>query len=174
MNYREIVTKAVISKGKKVIKKSYSMQTEEVPNTILGCWVINHKFRGEKQNNLVNVSGNFDVNVWYSYDNDTKTAVSTKSFSYNELLKLKTGNNNSNEEIVVRSLKQPSVTDVEIKDGFVTMNIEKELGIEVIGDTKVKVNVEDDDDDYDTLEDINEEKSIENEIEEEVNEDYIQ
>ena len=173
MNYREIVTKAVISKGKKVIKKSYSMQTEEVPNTILGCWVINHKFRGEKQNNLVNVSGNFDVNVWYSYDNDTKTAVSTKSFSYNELLKLKTGNNNSNEEIVVRSLKQPSVTDVEIKDGFVNMNIEKELGIEVIGDTKVKVNVEEEDDDYDTLEDINEEKKIEKEIDEEVNEDYI-
>lgn len=134
---------------------------------------MSHKFRGEKQNNLVNVSGNFDVNVWYSYDNDTKTAVSTKSFSYNELLKLKTGNNNSNEEIVVRSLKQPSVTDVEIKDGFVNMNIEKELGIEVIGDTKVKVNVEEEDDDYDTLEDINEEKKIEKEIDEEVNEDYI-
>ena len=132
MNFKEIVTKAVIGKGKKTIKKSYSMQTEEVPNTILGCWVINHSFSGSKQGDLINVNGSFDVNVWYSYDNDTKTTVATQNFNYSELLKFKTiSSQSSNEEIVVRSLKQPSVTNVEIKNGKVNMEIEKELGIEI-------------------------------------------
>lgn len=174
MNYKEIVTKAVIGKGKKTLNKTYEMKTEEVPNTILGCWVINHKFSGNKSNDLININGNFDVNVWYSYDNDTKTSVTTKNFSYNEMLKLNAkSDNTTNEEIVVRSLKQPSVTNVEIKDGNVVMDIEKELGVELIGDTKVKVTVEDEEDEYDILEDVNEEKKIEEKIEEEVKEDYI-
>lgn len=40
--YKEIVTKAIIGKGKKFFKNSYSIDASEVPTTILGCWVINH------------------------------------------------------------------------------------------------------------------------------------
>ena len=41
-NFKEIVTKAVIGKGKKYYKNSYIIDTEFVPTTVLGCWVINH------------------------------------------------------------------------------------------------------------------------------------
>lgn len=40
-NYREIVTKAVVSKGKKLFTTNNSV-TVNNPSTILGCWVINH------------------------------------------------------------------------------------------------------------------------------------
>ena len=40
--YKEIVTKAVIGKGKKMTSNSLQIKTEYEPNTILGCWVINH------------------------------------------------------------------------------------------------------------------------------------
>lgn len=40
--YKEIVTKAVIGKGKKYFKNNYNMMVENNANTILGCWVINH------------------------------------------------------------------------------------------------------------------------------------
>ncbi len=40
--YKEIVTKAVIGKGKKYFKDNYTINTENTPTTILGCWVINH------------------------------------------------------------------------------------------------------------------------------------
>jgi len=40
--FKEIVTKAVIGKGKKYYKNSYVIETEHVPTTVLGCWVINH------------------------------------------------------------------------------------------------------------------------------------
>ncbi len=40
--FKEIVTKAVIGKGKKYFKNSYNLLAEHNANTILGCWVINH------------------------------------------------------------------------------------------------------------------------------------
>lgn len=40
--YKEIVTKAIIGKGKKYYKNTYTIDTENEPSTVLGCWVINH------------------------------------------------------------------------------------------------------------------------------------
>ena len=40
--YKEIVTKEVIGKGKKTYRKKYVIDTDNTPNTVLGCWVINH------------------------------------------------------------------------------------------------------------------------------------
>ena len=148
MNYKEIVTKAVIAKGKKNSTNKYTLETEEVPNTILGCWVINHTFNGTNLGNKVLVSGSFDVNVWYSYDNDSKTAVSTQKFNYSDTMRLNVDDVSSSNEVIVKSIQQPTVSDVSIKDGIVNLNINKELGIEIVGDTKIKGPVEELDDDY--------------------------
>ena len=140
--YKEIVTKTIVGKGKKNFENTYSLTTEEKPDTVLGCWIINHRFRGSNQKNEVKVNGSFDVNVWYSYDNDSKTTVSTKSFDYEELLRLRVKDYDSlsnNNEIIVRSLKQPTVQDVKIKDGQVSMLVSKELGVEIVGESKVKI-----------------------------------
>ena len=160
MNYREIVTKAVIAKGKKNSINNYTLQTEETPNTILGCWVINHTFNGTNLGNKVLVNGNFDVNVWYSYDNDSKTAVSTQKFSYTDTMRMDVDEASGSNEVIVKSIQQPTVSDVSIKDGIVNLNITKELGIEIVGDTKIKVPVEELDDDYVELTD--DEDTIEN------------
>ena len=169
--FREIVTKAVIGKAKKTSGNEFSVQTEQIPDTVLGCWVINHTFNGTSNLGSVLVNGEFDVNVWYSYENDTKTAVSTKRFSYNEKMNVPLKQDtvlDNNSEIIVRSLKQPTVTNVEIKNGIVNLTIEKELGVEIVGNTKVKVSVEEFDDDYEEL--------IDDEINEEIetlNENYL-
>ena len=39
---REIVTKAVVGKGKKTFTTTKTVTPECIPTTILGCWVINH------------------------------------------------------------------------------------------------------------------------------------
>lgn len=171
-NFREIVTKAVIGKAKKTSGSDYIVQTENTPDTVLGCWVINHTFNGTSNFGSVLVNGEFDVNVWYSYDNDTKTAVSTKRFSYNERMNVPLKHDSvldNNSEIIVRSLKQPTVTNVAIKNGLVELTIEKELGVEIVGNTKVKVSVEDFDDDYEELLD----EAIEEEIET-LNDNYLE
>lgn len=170
-NFREIVTKAVIGKAKKTSGNKFNVQTEERPDTVLGCWVINNTFNGTNNRGSVLINGAFDVNVWYSYDNDTKTAVSTKRFNYTDKMNVPLKNDtvlDNNSEIIVRSLKQPTVTNVEINNGLVELTIEKELGVEIVGNTKVKISVEDVDDDYEEL--IDEE--LDNAIEE-INEEYL-
>lgn len=41
--YKEIVTKAIIGKGKKTSNTSCSITPDVTPDTVLGCWVINHE-----------------------------------------------------------------------------------------------------------------------------------
>lgn len=153
-SYKEIVTKAIIGKCKKKTTANFDIECEERPNTILGCWVINHTFSGINNKGRVNLNGGYDVNVWYSYDNDTKTAVCTRKFTYSDVMNMPLKNATSIDascEILVECLKQPTVTNVEIKSGMVNLKIEKELGVEIIGNTTVKVAVEDDYDEYEEI-----------------------
>ena len=155
-NFKEIVTKAVIGKSKKISHNDYKLVTDEKPNTVLGCWIINHTFNGKNIDGKVQVNGNFDINVWYSYDNDTKTKVNTMQFSYEDIMPVSLKDNsvlNNNSEIIVRSLKQPTVTDVTIINDEIVMKVEKELGVEVVGDTKLKISVEEDEDEYELIDD---------------------
>lgn len=167
-NFKEIVTKTVVGKGRKTFKTEHSLTPENTPNTVLGCWVINHNFSGINRKNEVTINGSFDVNVWYSYDNDSKTAVTTRNFTYQEMLRLRVKDHDSltNEnEIIVRSLKQPTVQDVNIKGSDVYLKIEKELGVEIVGESKVKIATLEDELPWD---DIEEEPDIdENYIKEE-------
>ena len=64
-------------------------------------------------------------------------------------------------EIIVRTLSQPSVIDVNVLDNKIKLTIEKQLGVEVIGDTTVRVSVEDSFDDYEEIdEDIMDEVDV--------------
>ena len=168
-NYKEIVTKTIIGKGKKEYISNYEVETDIEPSTVLGCWIINHRFSGTNNQNEVFVNGSYDVNIWYSYDNDSKTSVTTKNISYNESMKLRVKDYdslNNNNEIIVRSLKQPTVQNVKIKDGKVDLTINKELGVEIVGESKVKIAIEDDELPWDEL---YEEPNID-----EVDENYIE
>ena len=175
-SFKEIVTKAIVGKTKKTSTNELMITPELKPDTILGCWVINHRFNGTNNGGVVNIDGSFDVNVWYSYDNDTKTAVSTQVFNYQDKMpvRLKDGSAlSNNDEIIVRSLKQPTVTNVSVTDGVVKLNVEKELGVEIVGDTKIKVSIEDDEDDYEVITD---EEVMTDEDEtaiEEIDEEYL-
>ncbi len=156
--YKEIVTKAVIGKGKKTTKEVQTINTTENVNNVLGCWVINHSFSGVIDNGTIIVNGSYDVNVWYSYDNNTKTNVMIRRFTYSDTMNVKIKENSkltNTSEIIVRSLSQPSVTDVSNNGSEITLNIEKQMGVEVVGDTKVRVSVADDYDDYEEIIDDN-------------------
>ena len=155
MAFREIVTKAVIAKGKKKYKNEYEITVDEEPTTVLGCWIINHDFSAHDDNGRVKINGSFDANVWYSYDNDTKTKVASKHITYDEIEKINIPNNDSvNRDIIIRSLKQPTCTSAKEDKNIIKLEVEKELGIEIVGDTKVKISsVDDDNDTWDELSD---------------------
>lgn len=171
-NYKEIVTKTVIGKAKKTSKNDIVIKPEQIPSTVLGCWVINHTFNGENDKGMVKINGSFDVNVWYSYDSDTKTAVTTKKYNYNEVMNVPIKNSatlTNSSEIIVHSLKQPTVSDVKIEGDAVNLKIDKELGVEIVGEGKIKVSIEEDEDDY---EEIIDDENIDN-IVEQIEPEYL-
>ena len=124
-NYKEIVTKAVISKGKKLFTSNHSVEANN-PSTILGCWVINHNFNGKIVDNKIVIDGSYDVNIWYSSDNDTKTEVVTDINTYHEVVNMREHEEVDDEEIIVRSLKQPICVKAEIENNTINYTIEKE------------------------------------------------
>lgn len=175
--FKEIVTKAVVGKGKKSTTENFSIRPEEKPSTVLGCWIINHKFQGSTNNGDIYVSGSYDVNVWYSYDNDTKTGVASGNFTYNDKMNVPItngGNLTNNTEVIVTSLVEPNVVDVKVDGDAVVFNVRKEMGIEVVGDTKIRVNVEDNFDDYTEIPDDEVTEDVLKQIDNEIKEDYLE
>ena len=171
-NYREIVTKAIIGKNKKSIKTDYEFAVNDNPNTILGCWIINNTFKGHLNGNTAIINGTFDINVWYSYDNDTKTGVYTENFSYNDTIKMNIDNLSGSEEVIVKCLKQPTVTDVKIENNLVKLKVEKDFSIEVVGNTTVRVAAVDDTLDYEEVYDTPSEDEL-NINNDNIDENYI-
>ena len=75
-------------------------------------------------------------------------------------------------DIIVRTLKQPTCSKVEINNNTINFDVEKELGVEIVGETKFKIGVEEDEEPWEEITyDINEE--TEKEIEKSVDENYI-
>lgn len=172
-SYKEIVTKAVIGKGKKTFTTQKEVAVANKPSTILGAWVINHTFKGQKNGNSIVIDGEYDVNIWYSYDNDTKTDVVREKNTYQEIVNVRRREDadTNDEEIIVRSLKQPSCVKVDIQNDQISYTIEKELGIELVGDLKVKILIDEEEDPWDEI--LEDPEKIEEQIDNEVKEDFI-
>ena len=64
-SYREIVTKAVLGKGKKIFTHNNFIEVDKVPSNVLGCWVINHNFKGVKEGERITVTGSYDINIFF-------------------------------------------------------------------------------------------------------------
>ena len=65
-NVREIVTRAVLAKGRKIFKLSEIVTTSSNVTSVLGCWIINHEFETKLNGKSVDISGSFENNIWYS------------------------------------------------------------------------------------------------------------
>lgn len=145
--YREIITKAVCGKGKKFNQTTHTVTPPNKPTSILGCWIINHKFKANPKKEEVFVSGTYDINIWYSYKENTKTEVVTETVQYSEKVPLQFIDQNSideNWDVVVRMIQEPNCLEATISpdDTKVLVQIEKETAAEIIGETKVAVYIQ--------------------------------
>ena len=173
-NYKEIVTKAVVSKGKKLFVSTDRVVVDN-PSTVLGCWVINHNFKGVKKDNSIVIEGSYDVNIWYSYDHDSKTDVLKKTNTYQEIVHMREVEDLEGEEIIVRSLKQPNCVKAEIEGEEIVYTIEKELGIELVGDVKVRIEANDEEEAWDEIgEDPSKVEDTSHNTINDIKEDYIE
>ena len=110
------------------------------------------------------------------YDGPFSDSVVNKKIEYNDLFNVKTkasADLSGDTDIIVRTLKQPNCVKVNIEDdGTISFDIEKELGVEIVGETKVKISVEEDEEPWEEVEDEMTEE-VEEQIENEVDEKYI-
>lgn len=168
--YREIITKAVVAKGSKFTQANYAMTPQHHPSSILGCWIINHKYEARKVGKTVEINGSFDMNVWYSHHDNTKTSVASERVEYKDVIKLHYRDPDclDDRQVGAKVLQQPNCIEAVIskKGNKIIVNTEREIAVDVLGETKICVEVhpgkcKDDDDDWtkelddSELEDIN-------------------
>ena len=141
--YREIVTKAVVGKGKIVNSGDVIINTNLSVSKILGCWVINHYFVSSFENGKVFAKGKYDVHLWYGCNSDEDTCIHKQTVDYIEEFPLKIKDNetiNENNDYFIKCLKYPTCSGLFLNDdGTVSVKIEKELALDVIGETTLKV-----------------------------------
>lgn len=164
---REIVTKAVVGKGKKLIRLRNTVTPDNLAFSILGCWVINHEFEASLRDSIVEIDGTLEINVWYSYDNNTKTDVAKQVLRYKESIrtrKLVKDISGDNRDVIVRVLQQPTCTNASLNEDEIEVEIVLEILAEVIGETKMMVTV------FTNLDSM---EVIDDNFENEINENFI-
>lgn len=145
-NYREIITKAVIGKGRKFSQSAHTVSPEHKPSSILGCWIINHKYKAEKDGDCVVVEGKYDINVWYSHSKNTKTEVVKETVSYRDVVPLSELDENclsDDFDVYVKPLQEPNCLEADISPNGnkIVVQVEREVLVQVIGETKLCVHV---------------------------------
>jgi spore coat protein E len=168
---REIVTKAIVEKGKKQIRFAETVKTINNVESVLGCWVLNNSFTADKIAGGVEINGKFEVNIWYAHGENSKTDVVKQVIHYTQIIKTKKTINDyleQDNDVIVRMIQPPMCSDVQIVDNNIEIEVVLEAVAEVIGETKIRVNVLDQVPIFE--EDL---EDIDDEIESQVNTDFL-
>ncbi|HEX7056406.1 MAG TPA: outer spore coat protein CotE [Bacilli bacterium] len=141
---REIITKAVCGKGRRFSQVTHTITPPNKPSSILGAWIINHQYEAAKSGDGIEVSGTYDIDVWYSYDKNSKTDVAKETITYVEhvpLSYLDPKFRSSTEEVSAEAVQEPNCVEASISasGNGVNIRVEKEFHVEMIAETKVCV-----------------------------------
>jgi len=144
LQYREIYTKAVCGKGRKFACVSHTVTPTYAPTSILGAWIINNQYEAVKSGgDSVEVVGTYDINIWYSYDRNTKTDVAKETISYVEVVPLSyldRRHKPSTAEVTADATQEPNCVEASVASGGrVLIRVEREFQVEMIAETKVCV-----------------------------------
>ena len=166
-NYQEILTKAVVGKGKITCENEYILESKLKPTKVLGCWVINHNVLPLLKEEKVYVEGDYEVHIWYAYDEDKNTELHKEKISYSEQVpfKMKKGEELTfKQELKAYCTNYPSCTELKIKDEKLCLKIKKDFIVDAIGEAVIKVQLSDL-----TVDNLD----LEEEIEENVDTNYL-
>jgi spore coat protein E len=144
--YRQIITEAVCGKGKKFSQLTHSIQPPDNIHTILGAWVINHSYDCHRVGESVEITGSYDINLWYSTKGNTKTDVVKDTARYTEQVPLGYYDHHTRESTVrVQAIvtQAPNCVQATIHDQphEVQVRVEKEFIVEMVGETKICIAV---------------------------------
>ncbi|PTX58682.1 spore coat protein E [Melghirimyces profundicolus] len=142
---RQIITKAVTGKGRKFSQATHSIHPPDQISSILGAWIINHKYDAHRAGDVIEVTGSYDINMWFSFNQNTKTEVANHTVRYVEQVPLSYFDSNVREgttEVSAVATQPPNCVEAAIAaDGTCLVRVEREFYVEMVGETKVCVAV---------------------------------
>lgn len=140
---REIITKAICGKGRKFSTVTHTVTPPHNPTSILGAWIINHQYEAVAAGDGIEVIGTYDINIWYSYEKNSQTAVAKEKVSYVEnvpLTYLDSRHRSSSVEVSADATQEPSTVEASVSgDGSVLIRVEREFSVELVAETKINV-----------------------------------
>lgn len=141
---REIITKAVCGKGRKFSQVVHTIAPPHAPTSILGAWIINNTYEAVKSEDGVEVIGTYDINIWYSYDKNTKTDVAKETVSYVDVVSLSyvdSKHRPATAEVSAHCTQDPNCIEASVSSSgdSVIIRVEREYQVEMVAETKVCV-----------------------------------
>lgn len=145
--YREILTKAIIGKGKRKITDNIKIPTNHNISKVLGCWIINHKYEVYLLDQKTLVKGSYEAFLWYGHDNDSNCNLLKHTFEFDDEIPfnftLEKSNLTSKNDLLVYELLTPNCIKMTYNDLDLNIEIEREYEVDIIGETKIKIKVDD-------------------------------
>src|SRR5699024_8707416 len=115
------------------------------PTNILGCWIINHNYHAHRiDDSVVEVHGTYDINVWYSYDDETSTDVEKEIVDYCDVIELSNKDKHwylRDDKVIAVRRRYPNCLQCKLEEDGISVKVEREFAVNVIGETKVDVTV---------------------------------
>ena len=162
---REIITKAVIGKGHLKSNEKYIIQLDNSIDHVLGCWIVGHEYEAFIKNYKLYVKGHFDINLWYALENEQQSKVHVQKIEYNENLPISTKEDVDfkNEIMLICTCPmQPVCLEAKkIEDYQVEIIVEKTMHVDIVGETKISIEISD-------------KKEIWDEIDESINTSFLE
>ena len=93
---------------------------------------------------MVKISGNFEINVWYSSNNNEKTDILRHKVKYIKDIKTKQIVKEyleNTDDILAKIIKHPTCLNAKILNEHLELDIQFEILAEIIGETKMQVTV---------------------------------
>jgi len=150
---REIITKAVCGKGNYKYQRSIDLDMP-AGNTmiqVLGNYVSNAVLDTASvvdnplQGKTVKVKGHYDVHVWYAFNQDTKAAKTTVTFTEYIPILTYEGESISHQQAFARITQKPRCYKAYVKNAgdksIIRVEIELGLAAEIVGLVKLKVGI---------------------------------
>lgn len=141
---KTILVKAVIGKGFKTSTKSFSLTTTNVPDSVLGCWVINHTWDGESNGEFVEIIGSYEIHLWYAFDEDRQTEVMSQVVEYTEKVKVRIFNEDErrpDSEIQIDTTTEPVCINIDVvkENNTVRLDIETSFAVRELAELYLNV-----------------------------------
>jgi spore coat protein E len=124
---KTILTKTIIGQGFKKSTHKHLLEPNHLPDSILGCWIINHNCKCENKGEYTEIQGSYEIHLWYSYENRTLTEVITQTFLYCEEVEVSIFNEldrRAETESFVQVVEEPFCLQSGIEEAIITIDVE--------------------------------------------------